>query len=178
MPFYEVHHSYPLSDDERQSIARSITNLHCTAFATPSFFVHVQFFAHDINDRTYYMAGKPRTVNSNRILGVVRTSPSRTKSDFDTLATNIEDAWYKALSAAGTKGKNHATEAQRLLMVTFLPMVTIREGGMAIPEAGQEGGWLKQQLPYIWKMSERGLEDFTDLLEELQDRKDLREMIQ
>ncbi|RSM19124.1 hypothetical protein CDV31_002045 [Fusarium ambrosium] len=178
MPFYETHHSYPLSDDERQSIARSITDLHCTAFKTPSFFVHIQFVSRDINDRTYYMAGKPRVVNSNRIIGVVRTSPSRTKSEFDSLASDIEDAWYKALSTTRTEGTSHATEVQRLLMVTFVPMVTIREGGMAIPEAGQEGGWLKQQLPYIRMMSEQGLGDFTDLLGELQQRDDLRKMIQ
>lgn len=63
-------------------------------------------------------------------------------------------------------------------MVTFLPMVTIREGGMAIPEAGQVGGWLEQQLPYMTMMSEQGLEDFTDLLQQFQDRKDLREIHQ
>ncbi|KAI8669887.1 Tautomerase-3 domain-containing protein [Fusarium sp. Ph1] len=137
MPFYEVHHSYPLSDDERQSIARSIADLHCTAFTTPSFLVYVQSVAHDINYWTYHMARKPKTVNSNRIIGVVRTSPSFTKSDFDTLAANIEDAWYKTLNPAGPDGKSHSTETQILLVVTFLPMVTIREGGMAIPEAGQ-----------------------------------------
>lgn len=120
------------------------------------------------------MAGKPRTDNSKRIIGVVRTSPSPTKSDFDTLAANIEDAWYKALNPDRPEGKNHSTETQRLPMVAFLPMVTIREGGMAIPEAGQEGGWLKQQLPYMRIMSEQGLEDFTGLLQGLQDRKDLR----
>ncbi|UPL03080.1 hypothetical protein LCI18_014014 [Fusarium solani-melongenae] len=119
------------------------------------------------------MAGKRRTVNSNRIIGVVRTSPARTKADFDALAARIEAAWYSAL-APDNEGARHIEEAQRLLMVTFLPMVTIREGGMAIPEAGQEGGWLKQQLPYISDMSNQGIGDFTDLLEELQGREDLK----
>ncbi|RSL80001.1 hypothetical protein CEP51_006911 [Fusarium floridanum] len=160
MPFYEIHHSYPLSDDERQSIARSITDLHCTAFKTPSFFVHIRFVARDINDRTRPHVSFPYQV------------------EFDSLASDIEDAWYKALSTTRTEGTSHATEVQRLLMVTFVPMVTIREGGMAIPEAGQEGGWLKQQLPYIRMMSEQGLGDFTDLLGELQQRDDLRKMIQ
>ncbi|RSL56802.1 hypothetical protein CEP54_008636 [Fusarium duplospermum] len=112
--------------------------------------------------------------NFNRIVGVVCTSPSRTKSDFDTLTANIEDAWYKAFSASKT---TQATEAKRFIMVTFLPMVTIREGGMAIPEAGQEGGWLKPQLPYIRMMSGQRLGDFTDLLRELQDREDLGKMV-
>ncbi|KAF4964308.1 hypothetical protein FSARC_7753 [Fusarium sarcochroum] len=177
MPFYEIHHSYALTDEQRQSIAHSITNLHCAAFTTPSFFVHVQFISHDVSDRTYFMAGKPRTFNSNRIIGVVRTSPARTKADFDSLAARIEAAWYKALTAE-KEGLSHAEEAKRLLMVTFVPMVTIREGGMEIPEAGQEGGWLKQQLPYIQEMSNKGLGDFAGLLDELQSRDDLREMLQ
>ncbi|KAM3500172.1 hypothetical protein MY11210_009543 [Beauveria gryllotalpidicola] len=181
MPFYEVHHSYPLTNGQRQFVARSITDLHCAVFTTPSFFVHVQFVAHDINDRNYFMAGKPRTNNSNRIIGVVRTSPARKKSDFDALAAKIESAWYDALKEPDTAGQEipgSDTDAQRLLMVTFLPMVAIREGGMAIPEAGQEGGWLKQQLPYIKQMSNRGLGDFADLLEELKERDDLRKLLQ
>ena len=120
------------------------------------------------------MAGKLRTDNSKRIIGVVHTSPFPTKSDFDTLAANIEDAWYKALNPDRPEGKNYSTEKQRLSVVTFLPMVTIREGDMAIPEAGQVGRWLEQQLPYMRIMSEQGLEDFTGLLQGLQDRKDLR----
>lgn len=59
-------------------------------------------------------------------------------------------------------------------MVTFLPMVTIREGGMAFPEAVLVGGWLEQQLHYMTMMSEQGLEDFTDLLQQFQDSKALR----
>jgi phenylpyruvate tautomerase PptA (4-oxalocrotonate tautomerase family) len=182
MPFYEVHHSYPLNDEQRESLARAITDLHCAAFTTPSFFVHVRFIAHDINEGTYFMAGKRRTVNSNRITGVVRISSARSKSDFDSLASKMEDAWYNVVAGPAADGSNRlesvADKQKHLIMVMFTPMVTIREGGMVIPEAGQEGGWLKEQMPYFQRMSDLGHDDFTGMLKEIGERDDLKSLIQ
>ncbi|KAI3538737.1 hypothetical protein CABS03_01817 [Colletotrichum abscissum] len=152
----------------RESIALSITNLHCSTFSTPAFFVHVNFIKQEpkSDDGTYFMAGKSHTSNSNRIVALVRTSASRTKDDFDALAAKIEDAWNGAVKEPGKEAE--FDEAKRLLMVVFTPMLAIREGGMAIPDAGHEEAWLKQQLPYFKEMSEKhGVKDFTDLLEEL-----------
>jgi phenylpyruvate tautomerase PptA (4-oxalocrotonate tautomerase family) len=177
MPLYEVYHSYSITDEQRQSLATAITQLHCDTFATPSFFVHVRFVKHDATDCTYFMAGKPRTTNSNRIIGIVRTSHARSRADFDLLGEKIEEAWYQCLNTPSPKDANYQSkdgEAKRLLMVTFTPMITIREGGIPIPEAGQEGVWLKEQLPYFKKMGDKGIEDFTMLVRELQERKDLQ----
>lgn len=183
IPFYQVHHSYPLNDEQRQSLAGAITNLHCAAFTTPSFFVHVQFVAHNIDDGTYFMAGKRRAVNSNRIVGVVRVAPARKKSDFDSLAAKIEEAWYETVAGGAAKNRTDglrsvADKRTLLLMVKFMPMVTIREGGMDIPEAGHEGEWLKGQMPYIQKMSDLGHDDFTDMLKEMGEREDLQRLLQ
>lgn len=190
MPIYEVYHSFPLTATERQHLATSITNLHCTAFTTPSFFVHVRFVAQDATDGTYYMAGKPRMENTNRIIGIVRQSPSRKKEDFDRLAVQIEDAWYAALKAdddgsdAKVNGNDAGVDAdryddlKRLLVVVFTPMIAIREGGMEIPTAGQEGQWLKSQMPFFKEMAEkRGLTDYEDMLAELESREDLKELL-
>ena len=174
MPFYQVHHSYPLNNEQKQRLASSITNLHCTTFTTPSFFVHVEFVAHDINEGTYFSGGQRRTAGSNRIFGTVRVSPSRNKSDFDTLAAKIEKAWYDTVGSEGEK----VADEQRLLMVMFTPIVAIREGGMTIPEAGHEGEWLKRQLPHIRRMSELGMDDFKDMLTELDERDDLKSLLQ
>lgn len=152
MPFYQIYRSYPLDQDQRQSIASSITNLHCRAFTTPSFFVHVHFIHEDSGSGNYFLAGKPHTATSNRIIGIVRTSATRPKAAFDELGAQIEGAWYDALKIAAPAEKKEWSqdgEEKRLMMVTFVPMVTIREGGMAIPEAGQEGGWLKGQMPFF-----------------------------
>lgn len=63
-------------------------------------------------------------------------------------------------------------------MVSFYPMVAAREAGMIIPEAGDEGSWFKEQMPYMKKMSEeKGLDDFTDMLRELEEREDLKKMV-
>lgn len=176
MPFYQVFHTCPLATDQRQSIATAITNLHCTAFKTPSFFVHVSFVKQQAApvDDTYFVAGKPHSNNSNRVVGVVRTSPSRTKADWDELAAKIEDAWNEAVGAC--KGKETSDgasfdEEKRLSAVMFTPIIAVREGGMAIPEAGHEDAWLKQQLPYFKEMSQsRGLQSFADLVEEVEQK--------
>ncbi|KXH52114.1 hypothetical protein CNYM01_00445 [Colletotrichum nymphaeae SA-01] len=160
---------------QRESIALSITNLHCSTFSTPAFFVHVNFIKQEpkSDDGTYFMAGKSHTSNSNRIVALVRTSASRTKDDLDALAAKIEDAWNGAVKEPGEEAE--FDEAKRLLMVVFTPMLAIREGGMAIPDAGHEEAWLKQQLPYFKEMSEKhGVKDFTDLLEELKQMESLK----
>ncbi|KAM0426427.1 hypothetical protein ACHAPT_008474 [Fusarium lateritium] len=181
MPFYQVYHSYPLDKDQRQSIATSITNLHCAAFTTPSFFVHVHFIQEDASAGNYFLAGQPHTATSNRIIGIVRMSATRSKSAFDELAAQIEGAWYETLeivAPAEKKEWSQDDERKRLMKVTFVPMITIREGGMAIPEAGQEGGWLKEQMPFFEEMSGKGITDFTELLDELKQRDDLRKLLQ
>ena len=60
-------------------------------------------------------------------------------------------------------------------MVSFYPMITAREQGMVIPEAGKEGEFFKEWRPYMVKMSEeKGLADFKEMLRELDEREDLK----
>ncbi|KAM0558103.1 hypothetical protein ACHAPJ_005270 [Fusarium lateritium] len=172
MPFYQIYHSHPLNKAQRQDLAGAITQLHCDAFKTPSFFVHVRFFEEHNGDDAYFVAGKSHPATSNRVIGIVRTSASRSKADFDDLGAKIEEAWYNALKLASPTEKapwKREDEARRLIMVTFLPMITIREGGMAVPEAGHEENWLKEQMPYIESMANKGIEDFSGLLSEVKD---------
>lgn len=129
------------------------------------------------------MAGKPRLTNSNYVIGIVRTSPARPKSTFDDLAVHIENAWNETLGVSSLSERIGSTQCDmdetRLLMVTFTPMIAIREGGMTIPEAGHEGVWLQEQLPYIKEMSvKRGLGDFTEMLKELEERQDLKRLLE
>ncbi|KAF9779123.1 hypothetical protein IL306_002351 [Fusarium sp. DS 682] len=170
MPFYEVYHSCPLGQDQRQRLAQAITHLHCEAFKTPAFFVHVRFFAEENSENIYFMAGKPHHLTSNRISGNVRTSSTRSKEDFDELGTKIEAAWYETLKLTPPTEKSTWSsddEEKRLILVKFVPLVTIREAGMNAPEAGQEEDWLKGQLPYIEDMANKGVGDFADILAEI-----------
>jgi Putative oxalocrotonate tautomerase enzyme len=187
----QVHHSYPLEPSERQELALSITKLHATAFTTPSFFVNVRFISHDASDKSYFIAGKSREDSTNRILGYVRTSSSRTKADFDSLAEKIEDAWKAAvygplIEEGKEKGKREkevdeserSRLARKLLVVAFVPMVAVREGGLAIPEAGKEAAWFKENMKHFQEQSELGNEDYTEMLRELKERDDLKKMTQ
>lgn len=175
MPVYQIFHSYPLTLSQQQTLATAITTLHCTAFTTPSIFVHVSFFL-QTSPNVHFLAGKPRPSGANRIVGIVRTSASRPKSAFDNLAQQIEDAWHEAV-----KGDDKPDLEKKLLLVTFTTMVTIREAGFTIPEAGHEGGWLREQLPFIKskRMSEgEEGEDYRDMLVELETREDLKRLME
>lgn len=173
MPFYEVHHSYPLTEQQRDAIASSITQLHATRFTTPSMFVHVQFVRSDESGNTnYYMAGKRRSAVSNRIVGVVRTSQTRTKADFDALAQEIEEAWYS------TVGGEHGQDAtKKLTLVAFTPLLTVREAGVAAPEAGQEAAWFRENMTLFQKMAATD-SDIADMLKEVGERDDLKGLLQ
>lgn len=56
MPAYEVEHVVPLSSQQKDGIAQSITATHTSLFTTPSLFVNVRFI--DIADQDIYVGGK------------------------------------------------------------------------------------------------------------------------
>ncbi|RBR24380.1 uncharacterized protein FIESC28_02870 [Fusarium coffeatum] len=141
MPFYQVYHSYPLNDLHRRLLAARITTLHCEAFNAPRFLVHVRFFPENSPDYTYFVGGVSHSSSSNRIVGLVRTSASRSKEEFDKLAEAIEKGWNEILGVDVPKHNGDEwgfkEEEKELMMVTFTGMVTIRERGLTIPEAAQ-----------------------------------------
>ncbi|OAA39759.1 hypothetical protein NOR_06179 [Metarhizium rileyi] len=165
---------------QREELAGAITQLHATKFATPSVFVHVRFILEDLSGGHYFMAGKRRYNNSNGITAYVRTSPARTKADFDQLAQHIEEAWYRVIGARPAEdGKLFPpdTEESRLTAVAFFPILAARELGLTIPEAGKETEWFKEQLPIIVKTAESDGGDLADMLNEFKEREDLRKLL-
>ncbi|KAF4436837.1 cis-3-chloroacrylic acid [Fusarium acutatum] len=169
MPFYDVHHSYPLNKDQRQQFAHAITQLYCKAYKTPTFFVHVRFFAEEDSENVYFISGRSH-LTSNRISGNVRVSPMRSKEDSDELAIKIEAAWYEMLKITSPAEKatwNSEDEQKRLILVKFVQLVSGREVGMIAPEAGKEGNWLKSQVPHVEAMANKGVGGFADILAEV-----------
>lgn len=147
MPFYSVEHSFPLTLHQKSQLATAITKLHSSKFLTPSVFVHVNFKSSDATDQNYFVAGTPRTDSTNRIVGLVRTSESRTQEHWQELAHDIEEAWYDAVNGEIIEGgknegkrKNalsdtqNVIEAKKIRLVTFYPMIAVRENGDAIPQ--------------------------------------------
>ena len=154
--------------------------------------MHVRFVSHDATDKAYYVAGKARPDCANRIIGFVRTSSSRSKSDFDNLAAKIEEeGWRNAvygdvITVEGKdKGKRQKEvdetekemQARKLLAVAFVPLIAVREEGLAIPEVGKEGEWFKENMESFKKSCNEGDEDARDMLRELQKREDLGKMV-
>ncbi|TQV91525.1 Tautomerase [Cordyceps javanica] len=173
MPYYEVHHSLPLSDAQRQELAQAITTVHVTAFNTPSMFVIVRFVAEDLAQGNVFVAGVREDKTSNSIISYVRTSPARTKADFDKVAQELEDAWYKIVGN-GQKTSAHPYLSEkpeaRLHAIGMLPIVTAREAGFGIPVAGEESEWIQEHLPVFKELAGHGETSFVSLLAELQSK--------
>jgi len=191
MPLYEVQHSWPLTTEQKTTLAESITKLHSRKFTTPSLFVNVQYHAVDASAGIYFVGGKPRLASANRIIAMVRTSEKRTKEHFDQLATKVEEAWYEVVNGnrkgekgeATTNGETNREQseservAKELRFVVFYPMITAREVGIVIPGAGQEGNWLLDNMSEFKKRADAGNEEFVDILKEIEERDDLKKLV-
>jgi phenylpyruvate tautomerase PptA (4-oxalocrotonate tautomerase family) len=52
MPLYNVEHTYPLTDEQKDQLAAAITKIHTEKFTVPRFFVNINI--RDISsERTY-----------------------------------------------------------------------------------------------------------------------------
>lgn len=58
MPLYEVEHHVPLRDNQRDTLAKQITNIHSRLFTTPSLFVNVRFLDKGASGDYTYVGGK------------------------------------------------------------------------------------------------------------------------
>lgn len=181
MPYYEVNHSVPLTDAQKQSLAEVITAIHVKAFNTPSMFVNVRFVKEDLTQGNAFIAGKREDTVSNSIISYVRTSAARTKEDFDKVTSEIEDAWY-AIVGKGSRSPDaqhpylSETPETRLHAIGLLPIVTAREAGFTIPVAGEEKEWIAEQLPVFKNLAAHGNTGFVTLLQELQAKKSQSEV--
>ncbi|KAK5072654.1 hypothetical protein LTR64_004872 [Lithohypha guttulata] len=183
MPLYNVEHSYPLKGEQKAELAERITRLHSRTFTTPSIFVQVKFYSHDASAHNYFVAGKPKEECANRIIGFVRTSASRTKEQFDKLAEQIEDSWYIVVGqrvegqTEDDKPQKDMPEKERkameIMSVTFIGGYMGREKGFPIPEAGDEGEWMKANRKQFERRAELGEEDIKDMLQEVDEREGL-----
>ncbi|KAJ9637650.1 hypothetical protein H2204_004799, partial [Knufia peltigerae] len=194
-----IQHTYPLTPEQKRSIAKSVTSLHSTTFLTPSLFVNVIFqylpatstassstssgtAPDEQDDPTYYLAGEPFSHHHphgpNRIIAQVRTSPERTKAIFDDLALRIEKSWYDVVNDDDDDNQKDKKAARKMHMISFYPMIAARENGVTIPDAGNESNWLKDNMSYFKSQAyEHGDEDFKKMIEEIDQRDDLKAML-
>lgn len=140
-------------------LAQHITQLHSTEFLTPSLFVNVAFFPTEpVGD--FFLAGKPVSLASpNRIMGLVRTGPKRTKERFDAFGQRLQEKWYEVVNGPTTEedgaaasngvsgGGGHQQQsleerkAKKLHFVAFTPIIAAIENGVTIPSVSFLSPW-------------------------------------
>lgn len=104
---------------------------------------------------TQYVAGKPRTVN--KLIANVRHGPSRPQALWDDVCTEINALWA---SLVGNKGEKE-------LRAIFIMggMIGGSEAGFAIPKAGEDGMWMRENLEGFRRKAEGGDVEFEELVE-------------
>ncbi|KAG7002415.1 peroxisomal catalase [Physcia stellaris] len=155
MPLYKVQHSCPLSTAQQDELAAAITELHTQKFTAPSLFVNVTFT--DTSSQPTYVAGKRTTKNS--ILAHVRHGPSRSQEAYNELCESIHEAWDRIVliptPASNSSSENEATLELNTVFI-FGDIVAGREAGLAIPPAGEDERWVRENMGVLRGRAEGG----------------------
>ncbi|RFU73695.1 hypothetical protein TARUN_8567 [Trichoderma arundinaceum] len=185
MPLYEVCHSIELSREQKEALVGFLTHAHSTAFLTPTLFVNVRFTRPEPSG-DFYVGGKAREPNSpNRILAMVRVGPTRPKEKYDELGIAIQNKWNEVVGypddpkELGSAEKRQERREKKLHAVVFYPMNAAIENGVIIPDPNGEGTWLKDNMSFFKEQAEDYHDDeFRDLLKEIEDRAELKKLLQ
>ncbi len=107
--------------DQRAAIAAAVTEIHCDVTGAPDTFVHVFFFDVPAADEP------PR----HRLHGSIRAG--RTDAQKEELHARLRDAIVRITAAS---------DADVSVTSNDVPAKWIMEGGMLLPEPGEEADWL------------------------------------
>lgn len=148
MPLYTFYHSVPLSAEQKQALATSVTESHSRIFTALTALVNVSFM--DTSRGTTYIAGELQGL-PNTVEGKVRTGPGRTRAMFEQMCEELIAAWDKTVRGGDTEV---GPDELRVALVGGL--VAIVEGGVLIPEAGKDQEWFKENLPLLEQRAAKG----------------------
>jgi len=179
MPLYTIAHRINLSDSQKDALAEHVTNIHATMFGAPKLFVNVHFVP---ANTSAYVAGR-RSVN-NHILANVRHGPSRTQEMYADLCRQIENAWDEVVGGGGRGGSGGSkangdgangvkgAEGEKELkgIIILGDIVAGWENGFAIPEAGKDKEWLKENWAEFRRLAGEGREEWKGLVEDVEAR--------
>lgn len=126
MPLYTLASKKPLPEKKRFDVAQVITDVHCGLTGAPTEFVNVVFMT------GYHMRrGTVLGVNGN-----VRTGGDRTAGLYE----KLNDQMHKKIAeAAGL-----SLEKVFVTLIGIEPHWVV-EGGMILPQPGEEDGWLERK---------------------------------
>ncbi|KAM0523903.1 hypothetical protein ACHAPE_001156 [Trichoderma viride] len=131
MPLYQVEHSDPLTRAEMDELAAKITDIHKTAYGTPTPFISVVF--EDISKTNFYEGGVQKP-GYNRIFAIVRIGGSRTSQDFNELCVKLSQAWSEVVSE--NDASTGSTERKLAGAFVLRSINALWEHGFVLPEVG------------------------------------------
>ncbi|KAE9978875.1 hypothetical protein EG327_007213 [Venturia inaequalis] len=159
MPLYTITHTTPLSSTKKDKLAAALTTLHSTKFTTPKLFVNIRFVNAEHSRVETYVAGKSMQGRENNYLEAhVRDGAGRGREVFDELAGEVAGVW------------EDVTHTTNLRIFIYADIKSAHEYGLALPEAGQDRAWLRENLSAIEQKAEEGDEVMRDLVAEIGER--------
>ncbi len=172
MPFYEIHHHYPLTSSQKSELASAITHIHSTTFSTPKLFVNVRFCHNPTDSGINFVGGVVRP--TNHVRAHVRSGPSRTRQDWQNLSNQIQSAWGKIVGP-GLPSVRRAEETAdgdtSLHSIIILgDLIFGMELGFAYPEAGGDVEWLRSNMSEFEKRAEAGDDEIKGMVDEVKER--------
>lgn len=180
MPLYEIHHSCALTTAQQQALATGITTLHCITFSAPSAFVNITFHPTSVLSPQIYVGGVPH--RTNYILGHLRPRPNNAANQAHIVST-LTTLWNEharpvdsVLGQVGEKvGLGYKAKSgdgrlddERALHNVFImeDIVAGAEQGFALPVAGKDGEWARENMGEFERRAADGDESMRSLVRE------------
>jgi phenylpyruvate tautomerase PptA (4-oxalocrotonate tautomerase family) len=180
MPLYEIHHSHTLTAAQQRALATSITALHCSTFSAPSLFVNIVF----LPSSTHFVGGA--AAQPNYIIGHLRPRGPENGAKLATIVAELTRIWnaHVRLEGGGSvldripgvgytpkKGDGRLDDVRALHGVFLMEDIAAgAEQGFALPVAGQDGAWVRENMAEFRRRAEDGDEGMRALIEEVKSK--------
>ncbi|KAK5988385.1 hypothetical protein PT974_12537 [Cladobotryum mycophilum] len=162
MPTYHFEHVIKLSQAQKLTLARSITDWHATTFKAPRFIVNVRFI--DVSQGLFsdtYVGGVPRQIN--KLWVSLRSGTTRTQTQYQAMSDKLESIWNEAV------GKD--SRAKQLNGVLIMGNIdSAKEAGFHLPMPGYFEQWVKDNTDEFRRLAEEGDPDAEQVVEEINTR--------
>jgi phenylpyruvate tautomerase PptA (4-oxalocrotonate tautomerase family) len=127
MPIYECTSPAGLVDDStKENLAKEITLIHCDATGSPASFVNVLF--HETHEGSYFVGGRPS--GHSLVVGTIRQG--RDIQTRQAILSELSHMWTRLTGQPAS---------ELLIALTEIPSGSVMEGGLVLPQPGQERGW-------------------------------------
>ncbi|CAM1505920.1 Fc.00g115570.m01.CDS01 [Cosmosporella sp. VM-42] len=162
MPIYHFEHIIQLSQPQRLTLARTITDWHATTFKSPRFIVNVRFV--DVSQGLLsdtYVGGEARRLN--RLFVHLRSGTGRTQSQLQGMADKLEEFWKETVN-------DNSNDKQLRGVFILGDLDSAKESGFHLPMPGHFEQWVKDNTDVFGRLAREGDPDAKQVLEEIKTR--------